>query len=151
MDMVFDDNNARVLRSVHDKLVSALEDDVVPVARIECHQGVTTAKCVGPPGEMISKFELCVVSDGVEIVVAVDQAGQTLLDEVEERVERRECRVLGIDHDLLLGASPNLGGRFSRLGCVGCAAGLRLRLAMAHCCSFRMRCRTSLSTSTALG
>ena len=36
-------------------------------------------------------------------VVAVDQAGQTLLDDVEERVERRECRVLGIGHDLLLG------------------------------------------------
>src|SRR2546430_16389042 len=33
----------------------------------------------------------------------VDQAGQTLLDDGEERVERRECRVLGIGHDLLLG------------------------------------------------
>src|SRR5438093_2794486 len=54
---------------------------------------------------MISKFELRIVGDGVEIVVAVDQAGQTLLDDVEERVERRECRVLGIDHDLLLGCS----------------------------------------------
>jgi len=43
---------------------------------------------------MISKFKLRVVGDGVEIVVAVDQAGQTLLDDVEERVERRECRVL---------------------------------------------------------
>src|SRR4029450_8044468 len=103
MDMVFDDDNARVLRSVHDELVSAVEDDVVAVARIECHQGVTTTKCLGPSGEMISKCELRVVSDGVEIVVAVDQAGQTLLDDGEERVERRECRVLGIGHDLLLG------------------------------------------------
>src|SRR6185295_17409182 len=94
MDIVFDDDNARVLRSVHDELVSAVEDDVVAVARIECHQGVTTTKCLGPSGEMISKFELRVVGDGVEIVVAVDQAGQTLLDDVEERVERRECRVL---------------------------------------------------------
>jgi hypothetical protein len=49
---------------------------------------------------MISKFKLRVVGDGIEIVVAVDQAGQTLLDDVEERVERRECRVLGIGHDL---------------------------------------------------
>ena len=39
----------------------------------------------------------------VEIVVALDQAGQTLLDDVEERVERRECRVLGIGHDLRMG------------------------------------------------
>src|SRR5712691_1881237 len=102
MDIVFDHDNARVLRSVHNELVSAVEDDVVAVARIECHQGVTTTKCLGPSGEMISKFELRVVGDGVKIVVAVDQAGQTLLDDVEERVERRECRVLGIGHDLLL-------------------------------------------------
>ena len=99
MDIVFDDDNARVLRSVHDELVSAVQDDVVAVARIECHQGVTTTKCLGPSREMISKFELRVVGDGVEIVVAVDQAGQTLLDDVEERVERREWRVLGIGQD----------------------------------------------------
>jgi hypothetical protein len=88
---------------VHDELVSAVEDDVVAVTRIECDQGVTTTNCLGPFGEMISKFELRVVSDGVEIVVAVDQAGQTLQDDVEERVERREGRVLGIGQDLLLG------------------------------------------------
>src|ERR1700681_1076498 len=105
MDTVFDDDNARVLRSVHNELVSAVEDDVVAIARIECHQGVTTTKCLGPSGEMISKFELRVVGDGVEIVVAVDQAGQTLLDYVEERVERSKGRVLGISHDLLLGCS----------------------------------------------
>jgi hypothetical protein len=38
-----------------------------------------------------------------KIVVAVDQAGQTLLDNVEERVERRKYCVLGICHDLLFG------------------------------------------------
>src|SRR5436190_22788676 len=90
MDIVFDDDNARVLRSVHDELISAVEDDVVAVAPIECHQGVTTTNCLGPSGEMISEFKLRVVGDGVEIVVAVDQAGQTLLDDVEERVERRK-------------------------------------------------------------
>ena len=63
----------------------------------------SATNCFGPSGEMISKFKLRVVGDGVEIVVAVDQTGQTLLDDVEERVERRECRVLGIGHDLLLG------------------------------------------------
>ena len=95
MDIVFDDDNARVLRSVHDELISAVEDDVVAVARIECHQGVTTTNCFGPSGEMISKFKLRVVSDGVEIVVAVDQAGQTLPDDVEERVERLNAAYLG--------------------------------------------------------
>ena len=103
MDIVFDDDDARVPRPVHDESVGTVEHDVVAVARIECHQGVTTTKCLGPSGEVISKFELRIVGDGVEIVVAVDQAGQTLLDDVEERVERRECRVLGIGYDLLLG------------------------------------------------
>src|SRR5260370_31331533 len=103
MRIVFDDYNARVVRSVHDELISAVEDDVIAVAHIECHQGVTTTKCLGPSGEMISKFKLRVVGDGAEIVVAVDQAGQTLLDDVEERVERRECRVLGVGHDLRIG------------------------------------------------
>src|SRR2546423_5305542 len=95
MDMVFDDDNARVLRSVHNELVSAVEDDVVAVARIECHQGVTTTKCLGPSGEMISKCELRVVGDGVEIVVAVDQAGQTLLDDAEERSSAVNAAYLG--------------------------------------------------------
>ena len=95
MDIVFDDDNARVLRSVHNEPVSAVEGDVVAVARIECHQGVTTTKCLGPSGEMISKFKLRVVGDGVEIVVAVDQAGQTLLDDIEERVERVNAAYLG--------------------------------------------------------
>src|SRR5207237_3832437 len=101
--IIIDDDNARELRSVHEKLISAVEDDVVAVAHVERHQGVTTTNCLGPSGEMISKFKLRVVGDSVEIVVAVDQAGQTLLDDVEERVERRECRVPGIGHDVLLG------------------------------------------------
>jgi hypothetical protein len=75
MDIVFDDDNARVLLSVYDELISDVQDDVVDVARLECHQGVTTTNCLGPSGEMISKFKLRVVGDGVEIVVAVDQVG----------------------------------------------------------------------------
>ena len=35
--------------------------------------------------------------------LSYDQAGQTLLDDVEERVERREYRVLGMGHDLRIG------------------------------------------------
>ena len=80
---------------MHNELVSAVQDDVVAVARIECHQGVATTKCLGPSGEMISKFELRVVGDGVEIVVAVDQAGQTLLDDAEERSSAVNAAYLG--------------------------------------------------------
>src|SRR2546421_5842518 len=115
MDIVFDDDNARVLRSVYEQLISAVEDDVVAVARIACYQGVTTTNCLGPSGEMISKFKLRAVGDSVEIVVAVDQAGQTLLDDVEERVERCECRVLGIGHDLRIGLTPAISRRARNL------------------------------------
>jgi hypothetical protein len=39
------------------------------------------------------------MGNGIEIMVAVDQAGQTLLDYVEERVERSKARVLRITHN----------------------------------------------------
>src|ERR1700688_1059430 len=103
MDIVFDDDNARVLRSVYNEPVSAVQDDVVAVARIECHQGVTTTNCLGPSREMISKFEHCGLGNGIEIMVAIAQAGQTLLNYIEERIERSKGRVLRIGHDLLLG------------------------------------------------
>src|SRR5947209_2334731 len=98
MDIVFDDDNARVLRSVHNELVSAVEDDVVAIAHIERHERLTTIKSLGPSRENISKLEHRVVRNGIEIMVAVDQAGQTLLDYVEERVERAKGRVPGIGH-----------------------------------------------------
>ena len=56
---------------------------------------------------MISKLELCIVGDGVETVVAVDQAGQTLLDDVEEWVKRGKGCVFGF-HDELPFAQPTL-------------------------------------------
>jgi hypothetical protein len=53
----------------------------------------------GHPGENISKLEHCVVGNGIEIMVTIDQASQTLLDYVEERVERSKGRVLRISHN----------------------------------------------------
>jgi len=97
MHLVFDDHDTRILRSVHDEFVRAMQDDIVTVARIECHQRITTAKCPGPSWENISKLEFSIVGDGIEIVVAIDKASQTLLNDVEEGVERRKGRVLEID------------------------------------------------------
>ena len=39
------------------------------------------------------------MGNGIEIMVAVDQAGQTLLDYVKERVERSKGRGLRITHN----------------------------------------------------
>src|SRR5438445_11218196 len=105
MDIVFDDDNARVLRSVHNELVSAVEDDVVAIAHIERHDRRTTIKSQGPSWENISILEHYVVGNSIEIMVTIDQASQTLLDDVEERVERSKGRVLRISHNFA-SASP---------------------------------------------
>jgi hypothetical protein len=47
-------------------------------------------KLTRPSREYISKLEDRVVGNGIEIVIAIDLTGQTPLDYVEERVERRE-------------------------------------------------------------
>jgi hypothetical protein len=52
-----------------------------------------------PSREDISKLEDGVAGDCIEIVVAIDVTGQTLLDYAEEGVERREGLVLWIGHD----------------------------------------------------
>src|SRR5580692_2327800 len=90
-------SDTRIQRSVDDERVRSVQDDIVTIARVERHQRVTTAKCPRPSGENISKLESS-VGDGIKIVVAIDETGQALLDYVEERVERRENRVLWIGH-----------------------------------------------------
>src|ERR1700688_5160608 len=84
---------------MHDERVRAMQEDVVAVARIKCHQCFATIKLLWPSRENISKLEDGVVGDSIEIMVAIDMTGQTLLDYVEERVERREDLVLWIGHD----------------------------------------------------
>src|SRR5713101_10219150 len=99
MDIVFDDDNARVLRSVHDELISAVEDDVVAVARIECHQGVTTTNCLGPSGEMISKLEHCVVGNGIEIWSLFSLGLRNIKTYVEPK---DDCPAMGFVNPMLM-------------------------------------------------
>src|SRR3984893_11343826 len=77
--LVFDDHDTRVLRSVNDERVRAMQDDVVAVACVERHERLTAIQCLGPAWKNISKLELRIVGDGIKIVVAVDETGQTLL------------------------------------------------------------------------
>ena len=94
--IVFEDHYTSILRSMHDERVRAVERDVVAVARVKCHQCFATIKLLWPSRKNISKLEDRVVGNGIEIMVAVDLTGQTLLDYVEERVERSEGPVLRI-------------------------------------------------------
>ena len=76
-----------------------MQDDIVAIARIQLHQRLTTLNPPGPVIDNISKPEYRVVSNSIEIMVAINQAGQTLLDYVEERVERLMGCVLKTSHD----------------------------------------------------
>jgi hypothetical protein len=77
--LVFDDHDARVLRSVNDECVRAMQDDVVAVACLKRHERLTTIQCLGPARKNISKLKHHIVGDAIKIVVAVDETGQTLL------------------------------------------------------------------------
>src|ERR1700692_3345831 len=88
---------------MHDERVRAVQQDVISVTRIKCHQCFATIKLLWPSGKNISKLEDRVVGNGIEIMIAIDMTGQTPLDYVEERVERRKGLVLWIDHDWIPG------------------------------------------------
>src|SRR5277367_4820463 len=98
MDIVLDDHNTRVLGPVNNERVSPMEHDVIAVAGIEIHERITTPHHSGPARKVVSKLEHRVGGDGFKIVVTVHQSGQTLLYDLEERVEGREGRVLRIRH-----------------------------------------------------
>jgi hypothetical protein len=90
MHLIFNDQDARVLRSVHNERISAVQDGAVAVSGVERHQRVTALDPRRKARENIAIFEHRVVGDRVEVVVAIDRASQTPHDDVEERVERRE-------------------------------------------------------------
>src|SRR6266446_1913945 len=100
MHLIFEDEDARVLRSVHDEPIPAVQDSAVAVAGVERHQRATPLDLRRKAREDIAIFEHRVVGDGIEVVVAIDRTGQPLHDDVEERVERRERSVLGTGHEL---------------------------------------------------
>src|SRR5882762_8646541 len=101
--LVFEDHYTSILGLMHDERVRAVQQDVVAVTRIKCHQCFATINLLWPSRENISKLEDRVVGNGIEIMIAIDMTGQTPLDYVEERVERGEGLVLWIGHDWLPG------------------------------------------------
>src|SRR5260221_14142886 len=100
MDLVLENRNAGILRSVRDERTRAVEDDVVPIARIERHQRLAAVNSERPSWENVPELEHRDVGKGIEVMVPIDEAGQPLLDDVEERVECSKGRVLTISHNL---------------------------------------------------
>src|SRR3984885_10444811 len=100
MHLVFEDQDAWLLRAMHDERIPAMQNRAVSVSGVERHQCVTAHDLRREAWEYISKFEYGVLSDRVEVVLAIDRAGEPLHDDVEERVERHERGVFGIGHEL---------------------------------------------------
>src|SRR5271156_7239914 len=98
--LVFDDHHMRVLRSVNDERVRAMQDDAVAVACVKRQERLTTIQYLGPAWENISKLEHRRVGDRIKIVLAVNETGQALQCYFEKWIERREGRVLRMGHKL---------------------------------------------------
>src|ERR1700733_9537699 len=77
--LVFDDHDTWVLRPVNDECVRAVQDNTLAIACVERHERLTTIHCLWPAWENISKLEHRIVGNGIKIVFAVDETGQTLL------------------------------------------------------------------------
>jgi hypothetical protein len=100
MHLIFEDEDARVLRTVHHEPIPTVQDCAVAVSGVERHQRLTPLNLRRKARENISIFENRVFGDRVEVVVAIDRTGQPLHDDVEEWVERHECSVFGVGHEL---------------------------------------------------
>jgi hypothetical protein len=76
MDLILEDYDASVLTPVHDEGVGAVQDDAVTVPEIKGHQRIATLGPLRPSREVIAEFEDRILSDRVEVVFAVDEAGK---------------------------------------------------------------------------
>ena len=79
-----------------------MQYDVLAVACVERYERLTTVHSLRPTRKDIPKLEHRIVGDGIKIVVAVDETGQTLLGYFKKRVERCEGRVFRTGHNRLL-------------------------------------------------
>jgi hypothetical protein len=73
MHLIFEDEDTRVLRTVHDEPIPTVQDCAVAVSGVERHQRVTPLNLRRKAREDISIFEDRVVGDRFEVVVAIDR------------------------------------------------------------------------------
>jgi len=74
MNVILDDHDTSVVTPVHDEGVSVVEDDVVPVAEIEGHQGIATLDSPRESREVVAELEDRILGDHVEVMLTVDDA-----------------------------------------------------------------------------
>jgi len=80
---------------MHYESVAAFQDDAVAVGAIEIDQVIATLDPFGPSGDVVAELEDRIFSDHVEVVLAVNEAREPSLNNLEEGIERGKCGVLG--------------------------------------------------------
>jgi hypothetical protein len=80
---------------MHYESVAAFQDDAVAVGAIEIDQVTATLDPFGPSGDVVAELEDRIFSDRVEVVLAVNEAREPSLNNLELGIERGKCGVLG--------------------------------------------------------
>ncbi len=98
MYFAFEDYNTAVLSVMYDELISRVQPDIVAITGVLSHQIGPPSNRPRPTGKFIEKLKKGVVGDGVEIVLADDEAAQSLLDYFKIRPESIKICVFGCWH-----------------------------------------------------
>jgi hypothetical protein len=70
----FEDNNAAVFSVVDDKLISRVQPDIVAVPGVLSHQIGPSSNRPRPTRKVVEKLKKSVIGDGVEIMLAINEA-----------------------------------------------------------------------------
>src|SRR5579862_9542533 len=71
---VFEDDDATVLRTMHNKRVARVKIDCLAVSREAIHQIGSPSNRQRPTGKVISELEKCVFANRVEKMVAINES-----------------------------------------------------------------------------
>src|SRR5580700_419475 len=71
---VFEDHDATILRTMHNKRVAGVKLDRLAVSREASHQICSPSNRQWPTGKVISELEECVFGNRVEIMVAINKS-----------------------------------------------------------------------------
>src|SRR6266852_989199 len=71
---VFEDHDATILRTMHNKRVAGVKLDRLAVSGEASHQIGSSSNRQRPTGEVIAELEECVFGNRIEIMIAIDKS-----------------------------------------------------------------------------
>src|SRR5947207_14639996 len=72
--VVFEDDDATILRAMHHKRIAGAKLDRLAVSREASHQIGSSSNRERPTGKVIAELEKCVFGNRVEIMVAINES-----------------------------------------------------------------------------